>query len=111
MKSGDLVIRKGKHKVPPPYVRALPIHAKNGRDRVPEGGGRPLYGRRDDDDGAGNRRDRRHRATSPGSESQELITEESSREFPEAAFTLHAFSGSLDCAVACAPAALEMTEG
>jgi hypothetical protein len=111
MKSEDLVIRKGKHKVPPPYVRALPIHAKNGRDRVPEGGGRPLYGRWDDDDGAGNRRDRRHRATSPGSESQKLITEESSREFPEAAFTLHTFPGSLDCAVACAPAALEMTEG
>ena len=48
MKSGDLVIRKGKHKIPPPCVRALPIHAKNGRDRVPEEGAWPLYGRRDD---------------------------------------------------------------
>jgi hypothetical protein len=42
------VIRKGKHKIPPPCVRALPIHAKNGRDWVPEEGARPLYGRRDD---------------------------------------------------------------
>jgi hypothetical protein len=42
--SGD---RKGKHKVPPTYARALPIHAKNGREWGPEYA-RSLYGRRDD---------------------------------------------------------------
>jgi hypothetical protein len=37
-----------KHKVPPSYSHALPIHAKNGRERGPENAG-SLNGRGDDE--------------------------------------------------------------
>jgi hypothetical protein len=43
--------------------------------------------------------------------SKASTTMTSSRKFPDAAWLRLASSGSLDCPVACAPAALEMTEG
>jgi hypothetical protein len=45
MKSKDLWFNK--HKIPPPYSRALPIHAKNRREWGPESA-RSLNGCRDD---------------------------------------------------------------